>query len=404
MEQAQKRGRQGERRRGHLFLAFVLLLLGSFALHQQATPAPLPLRLVPVASGLEKPVGIEHSGLAGDTRLFVLEQAGTIRIVRADGLVNPEPFLDLTAQIHITSWEQGLLGLAFHPQYAENGYFYVYYTDLAGESRLVRFRVRTNQPDKADPTSAELLLHVEQPEADHNGGALHFGPDGYLYLALGDGGSWGAYFNAQERRSLLGKLLRLDVDSGFPYRIPPDNPFVGEPTTRPEIWALGLRNPWRFSFDRLTGDLYLTDVGADREEEINLQVLGSAGGENYGWPCYEGGSPRFFDRCTPPLPFQAPIYRYPHMGECAAIVGGYVYRGRAFPALRGHYLFVDMCSGLFRGLKADAKGRWRVSATGQHAGSWTSFGEDGDGELYVTRYEGELYRIEVRPLWEGWLP
>lgn len=404
MERARARERLGRRRGGCLVVCLALLLLAVVTLRRSPSPAPVPLRLVPVASGLKVPVGIEHSGLAGDERLFVLEQAGTIRLVRADGSVDPRPFLDLTTQIRITSWEQGLLGLAFHPRYAENGYLYVYYTDTEGDSRLVRFRVRADQPDEADPTSAALLLQVKQPEDDHNGGALHFGPDGYLYLALGDGGSWSSYFNAQDRRSLLGKVLRLDVDGGFPYRIPPDNPFVGDPTTRPEIWALGLRNPWRFSFDRLTGDLYVADVGADREEEINFQAAGSRGGENYGWPCYEGESARFFSRCTPPLPFHAPIYRYPHTGACAAVVGGYVYRGRAFPMLAGDYLFVDMCSGTFRGLKANADGTWRVSASGQHAGSWTSFGEDGEGELYAVSYEGDLYRIEERPLWVNLAP
>jgi glucose/arabinose dehydrogenase len=237
-----------------------------------------------VVGGLAKPIGLANAG-DGSNRLFVIEQAGVIRILQ-NGLLTPEPFLDIRAQVGSQANEQGLLGLAFHPKYAKNGYFYVNYTDLQGDTVIARFSVSASDPQRADPTSEKRLLAVDQPYPNHNGGQVIFGPDGYLYLGLGDGGSGGdPAGNGQSRATLLGKILRIDVDKGDPYAIPPDNPFA-QGGGRAEIWAYGLRNPWRFSFDRLTGDLYIADVGQNQWEEIDWLPAGQSGA-NLGWDVFE---------------------------------------------------------------------------------------------------------------------
>jgi glucose/arabinose dehydrogenase len=356
-------------------------------------PAGTALRLERVVSGLRAPTAIAAAP-DGSGRLYVTEKAGTIRIVRGTTLV-AEPFLDIRALVGSSGSEQGLLGLAFHPRYTDTRTFFVNYTDRNGDTVVARYRVSAD-PERADPVSATVILTVRQPAANHNGGHLAFGPDGKLYIGLGDGGGAGDRFgNAQNPAALLGKMLRIDVDGGEPYAIPPDNPFRDHPNYRPEIWAVGLRNPWRYSFDRATGDLYIADVGQNAYEEINFQPASSRGGENYGWPrmegthCYPSGAA--CDRSGLVLP----IGEYGRSGGCS-VTGGYVYRGRAEPALTGAYFFADFCSGTFWSLHRDAAGRWVQTELLRSGVSISSFGEDEAGELYVVGYNnGTLYRLRA---------
>ncbi len=338
------------------------------------------------------PVGVTHAS-DGSGRLFVSDQRGLIYILR-NGAVLPEPFLDISSRVKSDTYEEGFLGLAFHPQYRTNGQFFVYYNNRQGDVVLARFNV-SRDPDRADANSESLLLTVTKPFSTHNAGQLAFGPDGYLYIGIGDGGGTGDPFgNAQNLRVLLGKILRLDVDHGMPYAIPPTNPFVASTTARHEIWAYGLRNPWRFSFDRVTGNLYIGDVGQGNWEEINFQASAASGGQNYGWNVMEG------KHCYPPgarcdsQAYTLPIVDYAHQG-CSSVTGGYVYRGRLYP-LVGAYLYADYCQGQF----------WALTRTGE---TWvstplldtqllvSSFGEDEDGELYVTTVDpGGFYRLVAR--------
>jgi glucose/arabinose dehydrogenase len=342
------------------------------------------LRLEPVVAGLERPVFVTHAG-DGSGRLFVVEQAGRILIVDAGELLE-EPFVDISNDL-VSGGERGLLGLAFHPQYAENGRYFVHYTRADdGASVVAEFRV-SSDPNLSRP-AGRRLLRVSQPFANHNGGMIAFGPDGFLYIALGDGGSAGDPGNrAQNPDVLLGKILRIDVDGRRPYAIPPDNPFVAG-GGRPEIYALGLRNPWRFSFDRKRGRLYAGDVGQRQREEINIVRLG----RNYGWRVLEGS------RCFEPPEgcerrgLELPRTEYGHGGGRCAVTGGYVYRGRDVPSLARTYLFGDYCSGEIFGLL-----RRERSLLLDTDLSITSFGEDEAGELYVVDHGGAIYRIEAAP-------
>jgi len=354
-------------------------------------PVPIgSVALQPVSSALDLP--LFATAPAGDThRLFVVEQTGRIRILKDDVML-ATPFLDLSALISCCS-ERGLLGLAFHPGYATNGLLYVHYTDGGGNTQVMRYHVSAN-PDVADPASASPVLSQTQPYSNHNGGMLAFGPDGLLYVGLGDGGSSGdPQSYAQNRSTFLGKILRLDVDHGAPYTVPASNPFVGQAGTLPEIWDLGVRNPWRFSFDRQTGTLYIGDVGQGQVEEIDIEAPG-AGGHNYGWHDMEGDV-CYLPGCTP-TGLTLPVLTYTHSEGCS-VTGGYVYRGADVPALAGLYLFADYCDGWVRSF------RWAggniTELTDQPAlapgGPISSFGEDGRGELYVIRYgsPGIIYRI-----------
>jgi glucose/arabinose dehydrogenase len=295
--------------------------------------------------------------------------------------------------------EMGLLGLAFHPDYQENGYFYVNYTRVkpnGQETVIARYQV-TEDANAADPDSELILLVVDQPRTNHNGGALHFAPDGMLYIGLGDGGSAGDPDNyAQNGQQLLGKMLRLDVDNVAPgknYGIPGDNPFIGQPV-RDEIWALGLRNPWRFSFDRLTGDLYIGDVGQGMWEEVDFQPAGSEGGENYGWRLKEGTHCYNPPEACDPGGLTDPVFEYSHDEGCS-ITGGTVYRGQEIPTLRGQYLFADYCSGVVSALYRDGQGVWQHREVGAAGGNVTTFGESSDGEVYLAlRSQGKLLRLE----------
>jgi glucose/arabinose dehydrogenase len=335
---------------------------------------------------------------AGDDRVFVVEQDGLIKVFNRNG-TSRGTFLDLTALTN-ASGEQGLLGLAFAPDYAASGRFYVNYTDLSGNSRVARYRVGTDR-DRANSGSAQILLTVTQPYANHNGGHLAFGPDGMLYIGFGDGGSGGDPQNrAQDDQLLLGKMLRLDVSGSAAYAIPPDNPFVNS-APRDEIWAKGLRNPWAFAFDALTGDLWIADVGQGAIEEIDLQLASSPGGENYGWRLMEGSQcynpPNNCNNGTLTLP----IYEYTHGGSPSrcSISGGAVYRGNLVPDLYGHFLFADYCSGQVWSLSRANGSSVVTERTAQlrPAGGYqgiASIGADGLGELYVVdQGANAVYRV-----------
>jgi glucose/arabinose dehydrogenase len=365
------------------------------------TPTPEPavpavglesirLELVLTTEGLERPVSYAHAGDSSG-RHFVVEKVGRIRIFQEGGLVGV-PFLDITDRVGSAGNEQGLLGLVFHPDYEVNGQFYVNYTDLNGNTVIARFTV-TDNPDLAAPGSEKVILTQEQPAANHNGGQLAFGPDGYLYIGLGDGGGADDRFgNGQNGQTFLGKILRVDVDGGDPYAIPPDNPFVSDASLLDEIWATGLRNPWRFSFDRATGDMYIADVGQDQYEEIDFAPAGE-GGQNYGWPIMEGINCFQAATCYR-MGYVHPVTQYGHELGCA-VIGGHVYRGTQHPAMEGVYLFGDNCSGFIWGLRRDASGAWQVAELAATELRLSSFGEDENGELYALDDRGALYQITV---------
>ncbi len=355
------------------------------------------IELQPLSGGFTRPVAIAH---AGDERLFIAEQEGLIWILNPDNTVSPVPFLDISDQVESeNNWEQGLLGLAFHPEYRDNGYFYVNYIATDGDTHVARFRVSDMDANRADRRSERTVLVVEQPEPDHNAGDLHFGPDGYLYVALGDGGSHRSWPNAQDGSSLLGKILRIDVDGETSYGIPADNPFVGHPAMRDEIWVMGLRNPWRFSFDSATGDLFIGDVGTTQFEEVNYLAAGSSAGVNYGWPCYEGDVPFFTDLCESPDALTFPIGSYSNNETTCAVVGGFVYRGNEWPLMQGHYLFADFCSGRFWSLLPDKARSWRQRWLGDTGTPISALGEGPTGELYAAGHaSGMIYRVVAVPL------
>jgi glucose/arabinose dehydrogenase len=361
-----------------------------------AFPDPQSVTWKQVADGLNRPVALADPG-DGSGRLFVLEQPGIIRIIQ-NGAVLPTPFLDIQERVGSKGNEQGLLGIAFHPHFAQNGFFFVNYTDLNGNTHIVRFSVSQSDPNQADPNSEKQLLFVDQPFQNHNGGSVVFGPDGYLYLGLGDGGSQGdPHGNAQSTRTYLGKILRIDVDKGDPYAIPADNPFATN-GSKPgggllEIWAYGLRNPWRFSFDRLTNELYIADVGQDTWEEIDYLPAGIPGGENFGWNYREGMHPY---KGTPPagLHLVEPIAEYNHSEGCS-VTGGFVYRGEDLPNWRGVYLYGDYCSGKVWGLLHNPDGSWQQKLLFETGFNISSFGEDAAGELYLVDLNGGVYRLSA---------
>lgn len=331
-----------------------------------------------IISGLQRPVDLQTDGSG---RLFVLEKPGRIRIIENDQLIET-PFLDISDRVGSGGNEQGLLGLAFHPQYAQNGRFFVNYTDKNGDTVLARFQV-SSDPNVADPNSEVKILGVDQPFANHNGGGLVFGPDGYLYAGLGDGGSQGDPFgNAQNTGVLLGKILRLDVDSAEPYAVPADNPFGNE------VWAYGLRNPWRFSFDKSTNDLYIADVGQNTWEEIDFLPAGSPGGTNFGWNFREGAHDY---KGGGPAGMVEPVAEYSHSEGGCSVTGGYVYRG-SLPEWHGIYLYADYCKGLIWGL-IQSDGGWQSQPLFDLDVTITSFGQDSSGELYILSDSGSIFRL-----------
>jgi glucose/arabinose dehydrogenase len=359
-------------------------------------PAGAGARLEEVASGLSVPLYL--TGLVGDAaRLFVVEKTGGIRIIK-DGVLLPERFLDVSAKIS-SGGEQGLLGLAFDPEYATNGRFVVHYTDVAGNTVLSRFQVSAD-PDRADATSEQIILTATQPASNHNGGQVTFGPDGFLYLGLGDGGGSGdPDGRGQDLSDLLGSILRIDVRSGDPYTVPADNPFVGNPNARPEVWSYGLRNPWRFSFDRSNGDLYIADVGQDRLEEIDVSPSadGAGKGVNFGWNVMEG-TECFGSSTCDRTGLTLPVLDYSHSQGCS-VTGGYVYRGTAIPALQGHYFYSDFCQGWIRSFRyvGGAVTDETIWPTLSPGGRILSFGEDSAGELYILQAEGGVFKIVPEP-------
>ena len=373
------------------------------------------IQLVEVADGFERGTSIVHAG-DGSGRLFIPEQLGSIKIVQ-NGEVIDEPFIDLAEQITMPEsirqfWAQGVLSLAFHPNFEENGRLFINYTDEDQQTVISEFMVSPDNPNQAELESELILLTIEQPFDNHNGGDIVFGPDGYLYIALGDGG-WqvGAtpgdpFDNAQNPDTLLGSILRLDMDhlvDGLGYGYPTDNPFVESSEGLPEVWSWGLRYPWRFSFDRETGDLYITDVGHYDREEINFLLSGSNGG-NFGWPAFEGSEP--FAERNPPATYQGdylegtimPILEYSHgTGDCS-VTGGYVYRGESIPELEGYYVYGDFCSTKIWIAHPNEDGEWESELLMRTNFPISAFGEDDDGELYVLEYNavnGSLYRFEM---------
>ena len=400
-------------RPGRLPVVFLALALGGCAAEiTDPDPVPSPsaspaascsqapsvgtptLTTVRVAGGLNAPVDLQAA--PGDrARLFVVEQVGRIRIIR-NGAVLLAPFLDIVDRVG-SGGERGLLGLAFHPSFAQNGRFFVNYTDRSGHTHIAEFRA-TPGSDTADPASERLMLFVSQPFPNHNGGGLAFGNDGMLYIALGDGGSGGDPLNnGQSRATFLGKILRIDVDRGAPYAVPADNPFVATAGALPEIWAYGLRNPWRINFDRATGDLYIGDVGQSALEEVDVGQSSRRGGENYGWSVMEGT--RCFKPAVgcPTTGLTLPVVEYGRSDGCS-ITGGVVYRGCRMPGYHGTYFYGDFCTGMIRSFRlvngvATDQRDWTAALGRGAIGSIVSFGVDADGEVHIVDHDGEVYRV-----------
>ena len=385
-------------------IPFLLLVLGCADGTSGSSVSPPPpvdsdYEAEQILTGLSAPVDLQAP--PGDTaRIFIVEQTGRIRIAR-NGVLDPRPFLDVSALVS-QGGEQGLLGLAFHPQYATNGRFFVHYTDVSGNTRLAGYHV-SSDPDSANP-AATPILSVTQPFANHNGGQIAFGPDGFLYMALGDGGSGGdPQGNGQSLATLLGKILRLDVNGASPYATPATNPFTSQGGKRGEIWSYGLRNPWRFSFDFATGAMWIGDVGQGAWEEIDVEPA-ATGGRNYGWNRMEG------NHCYPPgsgcdtTGLTRPRLEYDHGSGCS-VTGGYVYRGAALPELAGTYFYGDFCTGLIRSARLGPGGALETHdwtgvlrrATGGPMAQLSSFGLDGKGELYLLLLNGEIYRLRRKP-------
>lgn len=361
------------------------------------TPPAFPpsIALEPVLGGFEAPVYLTHAGegLSGGSRLYIVEKVGRIYLAE-NGVVQPTPFLDISARVGSQGSEQGLLSLAFPPDFGDSGLFYVNYTDLNGDTVVASYRRLAGNPGQGDPGSEQKILQIEQPAANHNGGQLQFGPDGYMYIGMGDGGRAGdPWGNAQNPEVLLGKLLRIDVSGTETYTVPDSNPLLGQPGARPEIWATGLRNPWRFSFDRATDDLYIADVGQNIYEEVDFQPAAGPGGQNYGWDIMEG------NHCFEPQTgcdtggLVPPAAEYDHSQGCS-VTGGHVYRGTRYPQLTGVYFFGDFCSGNIWGLRREGSGQWQMALLLDTELSISSFGEDAAGEIYVIGYrDGNIYHL-----------
>lgn len=351
-------------------------------------PDPANYTWTKVVGGIDMPTDIANAG-DGSGRLFVVERDGFIRIVDKGKLVKT-PFLDIAAKVTYVGSEQGLLGLAFDPAYNQNGYFYVNYTDTGGDTVIARYKVSADDPNLADAESETVLLRQDQPFPNHNGGSVRFGPDGYLYLGLGDGGYQGdPYGNGQSTETLLGKILRIDVRAGSPYAIPADNPFANG-GGKPEIWEYGLRNPWRIAFDSLTKDLYIADVGQNDWEEVDFVPAGASGGMNFGWSVMEGSH---LYSGGPTAGLVLPVAEYSHAEGGCSITGGEVYRGTAMPEWAGVYFYGDYCSGKIWGLLRTADG-WKNKLLFESGVSITTFGLDEAKEIYLASYrEGEIYQL-----------
>lgn len=343
-------------------------------------------------SGVSNPVEIIASPTA-DNRLFVVQQSGTIKIINENGSLAPDNFLNISGLITFGG-ERGLLGLAFHPEFTTNRYFFVYYNNMEGAIRVSRFTANASNPNTADLSSEKILLTINKPFSNHNGGSMHFGADGYLWISTGDGGgSDDPNNNSQNKNSLLGKMLRIDVNSDNAYNIPADNPFVGTDGAD-EIWAYGLRNAWKFSFDRSTNNVWIADVGQGVLEEIN-RIPATSAGINYGWRCYEGNNPYLTNGCAESATMTFPIAQYNHSGGKCSITGGYVYRGNLYPDLAGKYVFVDFCSAQIGVLDSNNTIVWSPAFSGNN---FTTFGEDNQKQLYVAASNGSIYKVKTNNL------
>jgi glucose/arabinose dehydrogenase len=381
-------------RRTLVILALALLTIGSLgapvaAQQSEFDPSTFALNTQLLVDGLTSPVQLVDAN-DGTGRMFIVQKTGQVLIFK-DGAVASKPFLDISGHVSGSS-EQGLLSIALHPKFKENGTFFIDYTDRNGNSQIERWAVSKDNPDVADPDSATTILEQDQPFPNHNGGLLLFGPDNYLYTGFGDGGSGGdPEGNGQDLGVLLGKILRIDVDhtvEDLPYAIPSDNPFINRNDARSEIWAYGLRNPWRFSFDRETGDLYIADVGQGQYEEADFNPAGK-GGLNFGWVITEGPHCYEQDTCDQ-TGLTLPFFSYTHQEGGCSITGGYVYRGNAIPSLSGAYLAGDYCSGLVWAVNPETGA---ASAPVETNLSISSFAEDAEGELYLIDLNGAIYKI-----------
>ncbi|MDN5478602.1 MAG: PQQ-dependent sugar dehydrogenase [Chryseobacterium sp.] len=351
------------------------------------------INLEEFASGFNNPVEITN---ANDSRLFVVQQDGIIKIVQPNGSIVPTNYLNISSKILFDGGERGLLGLAFHPQYATNGYFFVYYNNSAGNIIVARYTV-SSDPNIADPTTEKILLNIPKPFDNHNGGSIHFAPDGNLWVVTGDGGYGGdPYNNAQNKNSLLGKMLRIDVNSTGPYAIPAGNPFAAAGVAgADEIWSYGLRNAWKWSFDLTTGNVMIADVGQNQIEEINRMPI-TQSGINYGWRCYEGNSTYNNGGCAASGTMTFPVSVYDHSGGKCSVTGGYVYRGNLYPSLQGKYFFADYCSTQIGMLNPDNSITWTPAYTGNN---FSTFGQDSQKELYVAAVNnGKIYKIKTSTL------
>lgn len=376
-----------------LTLLTVLLAVGVVGAQQASIPE-VPdgnqYQLLEITTGLQRPLLLTGAD-DGTNRMFIVEQDGQIWVTTTvDGTIQKQPFLNVSGIISTRGNERGLLGLAFHPQFKTNGQFFINYTDVNGNTVVARYTTLASDPNQGDANSASFVIQIEQPYPNHNGGHLAFGPDGYLYIGMGDGGAAGdPQGNGQDPKALLGKMLRLDIDSE-PYASPKDNPFATNPDLAPEVWAMGLRNPWRYTFDRLTGDLYIGDVGQNQWEEVDFQPAGQSG-LNYGWNILEG-SHRYSGEPTP-QGLTAPIAEYSHGEGGCSITGGYVYRGATLKALTGIYFFADYCSGMIWSTFRDADGAWQTNLFMDTNFTISSFGQDDDGELYMVNQGGSILKL-----------
>jgi glucose/arabinose dehydrogenase len=352
------------------------------------------IQLTDFVSGFSRPVDIAH---CNDSRLFVVEQRGKIWIVDSNGIKQTTAFLEIDVRVNDSGNEQGLLGLAFHPNYTQNNFFYVYYIQSNGDTKVSRFTRDSLNVNKADPNSEKVILEQDQPFSNHNGGSLKFGPDGYLYIGLGDGGSAGdPQGNGQNKNTFLSKILRIDIDNGDPYAVPLSNPFVNDASFKPETWTWGLRNPWRISFDRMTGDLWIGDVGQNAREEIDFQPAG-VGGYNFGWRCYEGTNTYNTTGCQSASTYKTPAAEYNNPSIGCSITGGFIYRGSKYADLFGHYLYADYCSGRIWSVTQKPDGTFNAATQLANLGDFefSSFGEGKDGELYIALLSsGKIQKIK----------
>jgi glucose/arabinose dehydrogenase len=381
---------------------------GGIVLHKSfaASPPVTNFNLATYASGFSAPTDIAN---AGDGRLFIAQKNGVIKIINNDGTVRATPFLDIDSIVINGGNEEGLLGLVFHPNYVSNRYFYVYYTNLSGDNVVSRYQTSAGDPNVADSASGQIVLTIPHPTYNnHNGGDLNFGPtDGYLYIGTGDGGSSGdPNNNAQNINSILGKLLRLDIniddfpsDSTKNYGIPSSNPFAGATSGADEIWAIGLRNPWRFDFDKLTKDMIIGDVGQNAREEVDFAAAGTGAGNNYGWRCYEGLASYNTAGCASQSSYVSPVVDYDHTLSRCSVTGGFVYRGPEYSTLQGVYLYTDYCSGHFYGIKQNGAAWDQVLAQQISGRNISSFGEDSSRRLYAADItNGTIYKVQADSL------